>query len=254
MRPDWFGLSPFVNGMDLPFTPGVRTAPPADDSTSTLSASKEDGVLDVFSVEHLEACAKEAVRQEFLNMSSSIPTSMATVSPPATAVSSSGSKNNASETPSTDASAAGEPPLSPGDHCVPQNCDAKSSTSAPAGDAAQVVPPGCVAFMMMPAPYMAWPMPAQAARLSGRKIIGPETDAQKKERLEGEKQELVRLFKKKTREAALVRFRQKRRERRYGKHIRYDCRKKLADSRPRVKGRFVRAKEEEKDQVVPRMD
>jgi len=38
-----------------------------------------------------------------------------------------------------------------------------------------------------------------------------------------------------------VRFRQKRRERRFGKHVRYACRKQLADARPRVKGRFVKA-------------
>lgn len=68
---------------------------------------------------------------------------------------------------------------------------------------------------------------------------------EKKSRVELEKQELIREFKKKTREAALVRFRQKRSERRFGKLIRYDCRKKLADARPRVKGRFVRIKNDE---------
>lgn len=86
----------------------------------------------------------------------------------------------------------------------------------------------------------------------------PETVEEKKQRIEHEKQDLIREFKKKTREAALVRFRQKRRERRFGKLIRYDCRKKLADARPRVKGRFVRIKEDEEDdecaQVVPGME
>lgn len=85
--------------------------------------------------------------------------------------------------------------------------------------------------------------------------VKTETAAERKSRIEHEKQELIREFKKKTREAALVRFRQKRRERRFGKLIRYDCRKKLADARPRVKGRFVRIKEDEEDdekaQVVP---
>lgn len=90
-----------------------------------------------------------------------------------------------------------------------------------------------------------------------------ESQADKKARVEVEKQELIREFKKKTREAALVRFRQKRSERRFGKLIRYDCRKKLADARPRVKGRFVRIKtdefgaeieeESESVQVVPGM-
>lgn len=89
-----------------------------------------------------------------------------------------------------------------------------------------------------------------------------ESHSEKKARIEQEKQDLIREFKKKTREAALVRFRQKRSERRFGKLIRYDCRKKLADARPRVKGRFVRIKngEFEEDcevegslQVVPNM-
>mmetsp|Transcript_2876 Transcript_2876/g.8786 ORF Transcript_2876/g.8786 Transcript_2876/m.8786 type:complete len:245 (-) Transcript_2876:1553-2287(-) len=54
------------------------------------------------------------------------------------------------------------------------------------------------------------------------------------------KQALMKELQKKTREAAIVRWKQKRRERLSGKHIRYTCRKKLADARPRVKGRFVK--------------
>ncbi|KAL7598256.1 hypothetical protein Lser_V15G21598 [Lactuca serriola] len=42
------------------------------------------------------------------------------------------------------------------------------------------------------------------------------------------------------REAALVKFRQKRKERCYDKKIRYVNRKKLAERRPRVRGQFVR--------------
>jgi len=72
---------------------------------------------------------------------------------------------------------------------------------------------------------------------------GRETTEERKEREQREKEEMIREFKRKTREAALIRFRQKRRERRFGKQVRYDCRKKLADSRPRVKGRFVRQEE-----------
>ncbi|KAL5765935.1 hypothetical protein ACOSP7_016552 [Xanthoceras sorbifolium] len=42
------------------------------------------------------------------------------------------------------------------------------------------------------------------------------------------------------REAALTKFRQKRKERCFGKKVRYQSRKKLAEQRPRVKGQFVR--------------
>ncbi|XWS48655.1 hypothetical protein CRYUN_Cryun13aG0094800 [Craigia yunnanensis] len=42
------------------------------------------------------------------------------------------------------------------------------------------------------------------------------------------------------REAALTKFRLKRKNRRYEKKVRYESRKKLAEQRPRVKGQFVR--------------
>ncbi|KAI5568258.1 hypothetical protein BDE02_12G003500 [Populus trichocarpa] len=42
------------------------------------------------------------------------------------------------------------------------------------------------------------------------------------------------------REAALTKFRLKRKERCYEKKVRYESRKKLAEQRPRVKGQFVR--------------
>ncbi|GAB0489008.1 hypothetical protein MMPV_000223 [Pyropia vietnamensis] len=67
-----------------------------------------------------------------------------------------------------------------------------------------------------------------------------ETAEERKSREETEKETLTREFKKKTREAALLRFRQKRRDRKYGKLVRYTVRKALADGRPRVKGRFVK--------------
>lgn len=38
----------------------------------------------------------------------------------------------------------------------------------------------------------------------------------------------------------LCRYRQKRHERNFSKRIKYQCRKTLADSRPRVRGRFAR--------------
>lgn len=117
------------------------------------------------------------------------------------------------------------------------------------------------------------------SRVDSHDLVGPATDGEgagnvstvtgdvpddvlttvgKRARMDLEKDELIREFKKKTREAALVRFRQKRSERRFGKLIRYDCRKKLADARPRIKGRFVRIRldelgEEDSEcaQVVP---
>lgn len=45
--------------------------------------------------------------------------------------------------------------------------------------------------------------------------------------------------KRRNRHAALVRFRAKKANRSFRKKVRYECRKQLADSRPRVKGRFV---------------
>lgn len=38
----------------------------------------------------------------------------------------------------------------------------------------------------------------------------------------------------------ILRYRQKRHERNFKKKIKYTCRKTLADSRPRVRGRFAR--------------
>ncbi|XP_060203997.1 two-component response regulator-like APRR5 [Lycium barbarum] len=43
------------------------------------------------------------------------------------------------------------------------------------------------------------------------------------------------------REAALIKFRQKRKDRCFEKKVRYESRKKLAEQRPRVKGQFVRS-------------
>jgi pseudo-response regulator 5 len=42
------------------------------------------------------------------------------------------------------------------------------------------------------------------------------------------------------REAALTKFRMKRKDRCYEKKVRYESRKKLAEQRPRIKGQFVR--------------
>lgn len=50
----------------------------------------------------------------------------------------------------------------------------------------------------------------------------------------------VKLNKVDRREAALIKFRQKRKERCFDKKIRYVNRKRLAERRPRVRGQFVR--------------
>jgi len=45
------------------------------------------------------------------------------------------------------------------------------------------------------------------------------------------------------RDSAMQRYREKRKNRRYEKHIRYESRKLRADTRKRVKGRFVKSTE-----------
>lgn len=61
------------------------------------------------------------------------------------------------------------------------------------------------------------------------------------------------------REAALTKFRLKRKERCFEKRVRYHSRKKLAEQRPRIKGQFVRRivsegkeeKDKQSDNLVP---
>ncbi|GJQ15937.1 hypothetical protein GpartN1_g7728.t1 [Galdieria partita] len=67
-----------------------------------------------------------------------------------------------------------------------------------------------------------------------------------------EKDLLMREFKKKIREAAVVRFRQKRKERNFANVVRYDCRKRVADARPRFKGRFVKVNKEATSSILYR--
>mmetsp|Transcript_39320 Transcript_39320/g.95148 ORF Transcript_39320/g.95148 Transcript_39320/m.95148 type:complete len:229 (-) Transcript_39320:5-691(-) len=50
------------------------------------------------------------------------------------------------------------------------------------------------------------------------------------------------------RKARIARFHAKRKMRIWRKRIKYDCRKKLADSRPRIKGRFVKRSDMEGDE------
>ncbi|PXF40364.1 Zinc finger protein CONSTANS-LIKE 3 [Gracilariopsis chorda] len=68
-----------------------------------------------------------------------------------------------------------------------------------------------------------------------------EKRAREEERTADEEEEQKALERrKKRRKEALERFRSKRANRSFAKRVRYECRKQLADSRPRVKGRFVR--------------
>lgn len=66
--------------------------------------------------------------------------------------------------------------------------------------------------------------------------VVPEVEEEKEREREVE-------MRKKRRKEALERFRNKRANRSFTKKVRYECRKQLADSRPRVKGRFVRKME-----------
>jgi hypothetical protein len=49
------------------------------------------------------------------------------------------------------------------------------------------------------------------------------------------------------RKERIARFHEKRARRIWRKRIKYDCRKKLADSRPRIKGRFVKRSDMDED-------
>lgn len=57
----------------------------------------------------------------------------------------------------------------------------------------------------------------------------------------------IGAYTKEERKAIIERFRAKKRRRVWRKQIKYDCRKRLADTRPRVKGRFVSRKEDSTD-------
>ncbi|URE43676.1 CCT motif [Musa troglodytarum] len=51
-----------------------------------------------------------------------------------------------------------------------------------------------------------------------------------------------------SREARVMRYKEKRRNRLFAKRIRYEVRKLNAEKRPRVKGRFVRRKDDDDDE------
>jgi hypothetical protein len=55
----------------------------------------------------------------------------------------------------------------------------------------------------------------------------------------------VGIYTPEARTIRLAKFHEKRKRRVWRKRIKYDCRKKLADSRPRIKGRFVKRSPEE---------
>lgn len=238
---------------------------------------------------YLRQAAKDAVAREFMNMPTYVAGGRAE-SPPAAASSGESSASAEQTVPGArqgpkNASVAHGVPLSDdarkrNNREDKQGVDGRRSAANTAGNMPRVapqmmpvypigvrgfVPPPPGLHAMHPVP-MGMPMPMMMHAPEGGQMMGgfmasvpvvqkervkaDETPEERKLRIEREKEDLVREFKKKTREAALVRFRQKRRERKFGKLIRYDCRKKLADARPRVKGRFVRVKDLPKQQRV----
>lgn len=65
---------------------------------------------------------------------------------------------------------------------------------------------------------------------------------------------LIGAYTKEQRRERIDRFRAKKKRRVWRKQIKYDCRKRLADTRPRVKGRFVSRKEGPGDDVEGDVD
>lgn len=59
----------------------------------------------------------------------------------------------------------------------------------------------------------------------------------------------IGAYTKEERQVIIAKFRAKKMRRVWRKQIKYDCRKRLADTRPRVKGRFVSRKERENQEV-----
>mmetsp|Transcript_27318 Transcript_27318/g.36576 ORF Transcript_27318/g.36576 Transcript_27318/m.36576 type:complete len:108 (-) Transcript_27318:846-1169(-) len=55
----------------------------------------------------------------------------------------------------------------------------------------------------------------------------------------------IGIYRPEARKARIAKFHSKRKMRIWRKRIKYDCRKKLADSRPRIKGRFVKRSDED---------
>ncbi|CAH8340971.1 unnamed protein product [Eruca vesicaria subsp. sativa] len=70
---------------------------------------------------------------------------------------------------------------------------------------------------------------------------GGESRSSTREKAKEEEEEEEEGERRSEREAALMKFRMKRKDRCFGKKVRYESRKKLAEQRPRVKGQFVRA-------------
>ena len=64
----------------------------------------------------------------------------------------------------------------------------------------------------------------------------------------------IGAYTKQERQVIIERFRAKKKRRVWRKQIKYDCRKRLADTRPRVKGRFVSRKEREANAATGHSD
>lgn len=81
----------------------------------------------------------------------------------------------------------------------------------------------------------------EKTRICTEAEISSSAQAKDSEEIYSEKSEKkIGIYTPEARRERLQKFKEKRRNRIWEKKIKYDCRKKLADSRPRIKGRFVR--------------